>query len=208
MDADEFLTIHTPGESQTRIMASRFLGVAFPCSSMGEFEERLEAERKLYYDATHWCFACRIGHASELQEKSSDAGEPHGTAGLPILREIQSRELTDCGVIVTRYYGGTKLGTGNLGRAYGECAGLALDNCRTVKRTILEVLLVDSSFDDQGLVYHWSSQHSAIVEPRESVDHAAFAVKLRSCELSGFRQKLTDASSGRIKIEKAGQWIS
>lgn len=208
MEEDEFLTVKSVGESQTRIMASRFLGVAFPCASAEDFGQRLDAERKRYYDATHWCYACRVGYGADLQEKSSDAGEPHGTAGLPILREIQSRQLTDCGVIVIRYYGGTKLGTGNLGRAYGECAALALDNCKFVTRTILDILHVDASYDDQGLVYHWSSQHSAIVEPRDSIEHAAFTVKIRGREVPHFIQHLTDASSGRIKIAEAGQWIS
>jgi len=208
MEADEFLTIGTAGESQTRVMASRFIGSAFPCSSIEIFEQRLEEERKRLYDATHWCYAYRFGRDSGLQEKSSDAGEPHGTAGLPMLREIQSRELTDCGVIVTRYFGGTKLGTGNLGRAYGECAALALDNSKWITRIIYDVLHVDSSYDDQGLVYHWSSQHQAMIEPREITDHAAFVIKIRTCEVAEFSRHVIDSSSGRIQIAEAGQWVS
>lgn len=208
MEEDEFLTIRTAGESQTRVMASRFLGVAFPCSSLDDFGQNLEAERKRYYDATHWCFAYRLGHGADLREKSSDAGEPHGTAGLPILREIQSHQLTNCGVIVTRYYGGTKLGTGNLGRAYGECAALALDASERITRTVLAVLNVVASFEDQGLVYHWSAQHSALVEPCESIDNVVFTIKIRRHEIAKFKQRLIDGSSGRIQIVEAGQWIS
>jgi uncharacterized YigZ family protein len=208
MEDDEFLTIKLPGQAQTRVMASRFLGVAVPCCSADDFEQKLETERKHYFDATHWCWAHRLGIGSSLIEKSSDAGEPHGTAGLPILRELQSHQLTDCGVIVTRYYGGTKLGTGNLGRAYGECAALALDNSEFVTRTILVVLYIDCPFDDQGTVYHWSAQHQAIVEQREVLDHAAFTVKIHRREIQKFTQRLVDSSSGRISFREAGQWIS
>jgi uncharacterized YigZ family protein len=189
-------------------MASRFLGNAFPIKSPEDFELHREAEQKRYYDATHWCWAMRLGRGNELLERSSDAGEPRGTAGLPILRELQSRQVTDCAIIVTRYFGGTKLGTGNLGRAYGECAAAALRKCKVTRRVVYESLRVSCDYDDQGSIYHWSGQHAAVVEPLEAVGHSEFLIKVRCRNLDALTQKFVDETAGRVKIERAGQWIS
>jgi uncharacterized YigZ family protein len=208
MDADEFLTIAQPAQAQTRVMASKFLGSVLHIESPEEFERQLSAVQKQHYDATHWCWAWRSGRGSELLEKSSDAGEPRGTAGPPILRELQSRELTDCAIIVTRWFGGTKLGTGNLARAYGDCAAVALDKAKIVKRRILVVLAVESAFDDQGIVYHLAGKHNAQVEPAVKSDRAAFTLKLRRREVAALTKQLTDDSAGRIQIKETGTWIS
>ncbi len=109
MNADSYLVIAGPGHAQTRVLGSRFFGSALPVSGLEEVNAFLEAEKKRYHDATHWCWAARWGVGKTLVEKSTDAGEPHGTAGIPIMREIQKRELHDALVIVTRWFGGTKL---------------------------------------------------------------------------------------------------
>jgi uncharacterized YigZ family protein len=208
MDDDEFLTIETPGAAQIRVMASRFLGSAFSIGSLDDFERAREETQKKCFDATHWCWALRLGNGTALVERSSDAGEPHGTAGTPILREIQSRDLTDCAVIVTRYFGGTKLGTGNLARAYAECAAAALAAAAQIRRTIYDVLRVDGPFGDQGVVYHVAERFAAIVEPLDAPDQASFIVKVRHRSLEVLRQRLIDESAGRISAREAGQWTA
>jgi putative IMPACT (imprinted ancient) family translation regulator len=198
MNADEYLSLAGPGHAQTRVLGSRFLGTAHPLFRPDALNSLLEAERKLYHDATHWCWALRTGLDRELVEKSADAGEPHGTAGIPILREIQKREITGCAVIITRYFGGTKLGTGGLARAYAECAGLALDAATVERRRILASLRVECPFDEQGLVYALAHRYQAVVEPVPEPDRAVFRITLSPDAGPALVAALRDAGRGRI----------
>jgi uncharacterized YigZ family protein len=199
MSTDEYWTLAGPGNAQTRVLGSRFLGRALPVSGFDEVAACLEEERKLHHDATHWCWAARV--SAEMSEKSSDAGEPRGTAGAPILSEIKNRNLSDCLVIVTRYFGGTKLGRGNLARAYGECASLALDAAPRVLRKILTACRVRCSFDDQSLVYHMAQRSQATVEPKPAADHAEFILRATPAAMVTLRVSLSEESGGRIAVE-------
>ncbi len=201
MNSDDFLTIAEPGHAQTRVLGSRFLGAALPLSRVEEIDSLLELERKRCHDATHWCFAARFGVEPNLSERASDAGEPKGTAGLPILQQIQGRHLTNCLVIVTRYFGGTKLGTGNLARAYADCAALALDAATTARRVVLKSLVVECSYDLQSLVYHVAQRFDAAVEPLASVAQARFRLSAPQRRFDALSAALTDESRGRIHIE-------
>ncbi len=127
MIPDEFFTIDEEVESEFREKASRFLAIAFPATSRQEAEDRLLEIRKKYHDATHHCFAYRI-FEDDLIERSSDDGEPSGTAGKPILRAIEKFKYYELCVVVVRWFGGTKLGTGGLVRAYGRAADVVLQS--------------------------------------------------------------------------------
>ena len=105
------------------------------------------------YNATHHCWAYRLGQQSDLFRYSDD-GEPSGTAGQPILRQIDGRMLTNVMIVVTRYYGGTKLGTGGLARAYGEAAGLVLDACQIKEHIIRELLTIRFAYADTSPAMH------------------------------------------------------
>ncbi len=123
-EQDFYFTIESAFRAEEfKVKGSRFIADIFPASSKEEIEKYLSAIRKEFYDATHHCYAFRLGiHAENI--RAADDGEPAGTAGKPILLALSSKELTDCLLIVTRYYGGTNLGTGGLARAYGEAAQL------------------------------------------------------------------------------------
>ena len=112
------------GPEELKEKGSRFLGFLIPARSREEAEEALELLRKRYHDATHVCFAYRIRRGEIV--RSSDDGEPSGTAGVPILQELKREDLWDALAAVVRYYGGVKLGTGGLARAYSETARLAV----------------------------------------------------------------------------------
>jgi putative IMPACT (imprinted ancient) family translation regulator len=129
------------GRGEVRERASRFFGFAAGAASAGEAQGFLESLRREYHDATHVAFAWKIGGAGALSLKSSDAGEPAGTAGRPIAGAIDSSGLTDVVAAVVRYFGGTKLGTGGLARAYGLAAKRALEACGS--RTIYETVRVE-----------------------------------------------------------------
>ncbi len=115
-----------PGQSELRIKGSKFLGFAQHVANRGEADQHLRALRELHPKATHHCSAWTIGLMQDRLEYSSDDGEPSGTAGRPILGAIKSAELSYTSVISVRYYGGTKLGSSGLIKAYRESAELAL----------------------------------------------------------------------------------
>jgi len=110
-----------------RERASRFLAHAFPCTSADEAGEAVANLTRQYHDATHVAFAWKLGTGDSAVTRASDAGEPSGTAGRPIAAAIERAHLTDVCVVVVRYFGGTKLGTGGLARAYREAAARALE---------------------------------------------------------------------------------
>jgi uncharacterized YigZ family protein len=128
------------GRAVIRERASRFLSFVSPASTpeeAGAFVARLKKE---YHDATHVAFAWRVGSGDSAQERASDAGEPSGTAGKPIAAAIASAGVTDVVTVVVRYFGGTKLGTGGLSRAYRRGAEAAI--AAAERKTLLETILV------------------------------------------------------------------
>ena len=121
--SDTFLTLAAPAEAQTREKASVFLAYAAPVETEEEARAVLAGREKAMWDATHHCSAWKLRGGTS---RANDAGEPGGSAGAPILAAIEGAGLTDTIVIVTRWYGGTRLGVGGLVRAYGEAAARAL----------------------------------------------------------------------------------
>ena len=124
--AETYKILTAPGESEIRIKGSKFLGYARYVSSRDAAEQHLRELRELHPKATHHCSAWTVGLMTDRLEYSSDDGEPSGTAGRPILGAIKSAGLSYTSVISVRYYGGTKLGSSGLIRAYRESAELAL----------------------------------------------------------------------------------
>jgi putative IMPACT (imprinted ancient) family translation regulator len=122
-----YLTLAARGIAETRVLGSRFLALAFPVVEEAEARAELQARERELFDASHHCSAWRL-HGGVW--RANDAGEPSGSAGLPILAAIDGAGLEDCAVVVTRYFGGTKLGVGGLVRAYGDAASEALAAAR------------------------------------------------------------------------------
>lgn len=142
MDEDRYLTLAAPARSASRERSSKFLAFAWPVGGEEEIRDRLEELRKRYFDATHHCYAWRLGPRGE-QFRANDDGEPAGTAGRPILGQLLSREVTDCLVVVVRYFGGTKLGVPGLIAAYKEAAAEVLEASEIVERTVDRSVRVD-----------------------------------------------------------------
>jgi uncharacterized YigZ family protein len=119
-------TIDKTYESSFRERGSKFMGYLFPAETEDIFQSKLDELKSKYPDATHHCWAWRLNPA-QPKEFSSDDGEPSGTAGLPILNKLKSFEMVNIGLVVVRYYGGTKLGKSGLIEAYGRGASLCLE---------------------------------------------------------------------------------
>ncbi|MDZ7822102.1 MAG: YigZ family protein [Candidatus Marinimicrobia bacterium] len=132
----KYRTIANPAESRISVRGSKFLGYAFPAENEETISAHLNAVRKQHYSATHHCFAWQLGYGTGVRSRYHDDGEPSGTAGNPIHRAILRKTLTNVLVISVRYFGGTKLGTGGLIRAYGRSAAETLNAARV--RTVEE----------------------------------------------------------------------
>jgi uncharacterized YigZ family protein len=135
---DQYYTIEKPSMAEFKDRGSRFIAYAYPVLTPGEFKERLQKVKKEHPKAEHHCFAYKIG-LDGLQFRSSDDGEPSGSAGKPILGQLDSRELTNTAVIVVRYFGGTLLGVPGLIQAYKSATALALQVVPIVQKPV-EVL--------------------------------------------------------------------
>ena len=145
MAQDSYKTIARPAETTYRQLSSKFLVYAYPVETEAEIKEHLDALRKRWFDATHHCYAWRLGLHGE-QFRANDDGEPSSTAGKPILGQLLSQEVTNCLVVVVRYFGGTKLGVPGLIAAYKESTALVLSECEIVERTVDVVMDVSFSY--------------------------------------------------------------
>lgn len=129
---DAYETLAGEGESEHVVDRSRFLGFAFPAASLDQALSIVEGVRKEHYNARHVCFGLRIGHGAQRIDRSNDDGEPARTGGFPLWQLLDGADATDALLVVVRYYGGVKLGTGGLARAYREAGRLALDDAGIV----------------------------------------------------------------------------
>ena len=130
-----YTTIDSNGTAEFRDRGSKFIGYAFPVNSVDQFKKALEAIKKEHPKATHHCFAYRIGIDGN-SFRVNDDGEPSGTAGKPILGQIDSKELTNVGVVVVRYFGGSLLGVPGLINAYKTTATVVLQTIPFVQKPI------------------------------------------------------------------------
>ena len=142
MEADLYKTIEEAVEVTMRERSSKFLSFIYPVENEEQIREVLDALRKRYFDATHHCYAWRLGPRGE-QFRANDDGEPSGTAGKPILGQMLSHEITDCLIVVVRYFGGTKLGVPGLIAAYKESAANAIEAATVVERTVDRRFTID-----------------------------------------------------------------
>jgi len=132
---DSFHTVTTPTEGIYKEKGSKFLAFSMPVENSEQVKELVKTFKKEYYDARHVCYAYMLG-AERKEWRANDDGEPSGTAGRPILGQINTRELTNILVIVVRYFGGILLGTGGLTVAYKEAAADALNQAEIIEKTV------------------------------------------------------------------------
>lgn len=191
----EFDIYERPASEQRasiKVQRSEFIGISFPLESPDTFPQQLVAIEKEFHDATHHCWAWRRFDGERVQEQSSDAGEPSGTAGRPILQAIESAGLFDAGVVVVRYYGGVKLGTGGLGRAYRDAAREVLANAPRVKRYLYERIVVEVPFSTLGTVYRLVSPPDIVLVSESFGEPNRFELDVRRSLAEGVRSDLRE----------------
>lgn len=142
---DTYKTIAHTSEALYKEKMSRFIAFAIPARSVEEVKVHLDRFQKEYYDARHICYAYMFGHERK-EFRANDNGEPSGTAGKPILGQINSFQLTDILIVVVRYFGGIKLGTGGLTVAYREAAKMAIEENEIVEKTVDEEISISFEY--------------------------------------------------------------
>jgi uncharacterized YigZ family protein len=201
--SDTYRTIEEPARAEQTVEGSRFLAEATPVTDRRAVTERIETIREREHTATHHCTAYRLGQEGE-DFRYDDDGEPSGTAGPPLLRQIDARDLTNTLVVVTRYFGGTELGTGGLARAYGDAAAAALDRASLVERVVRTPVRVRFDYDDTAPAEQVLRQFDTEVQESTYTDVTTLTVGVRRSEVDAFVDAFTNALSDRGELLSVG----
>lgn len=202
-----YLTVATPDGPivhETEARKSRFVCSLVRVEDEAAAQAFAAAVRKEHRGARHHCTALVVGHAPR-RERSSDDGEPAGTAGAPMLEVLRRRGLTDTVAVVTRYFGGVLLGTGGLVRAYGGAVSAALDHTAVVERRLMELLSVGVDHRRAGRLENdlHSSGH-LVREVAHTADGARFTVAVPAGETEAFASWLAAAGGGADRLDEVG----
>ena len=188
---DTYLTISSPSEALYKDKGSKFYAFAYPVQTVEQIKDILAEKRKEYYDARHVCYAYMLGYERN-QFRANDDGEPSGTAGRPILGQINSSNLTDILIIVVRYFGGTLLGTSGLIQAYKTSAAEAIVAATIEERIVEKTFMSRFGYQDLNAVMRIMKDFDlAIVNQVQEMD----------CTLY-FRIRLSDIDRVRDRFDK------
>jgi uncharacterized YigZ family protein len=196
MEIDSYKTIITPSESELKVSKSKFISQVYPVINSEEVNQTLTSARKKYYDAAHHPYAYRLG-LDENNFRCSDDGEPSGSAGKPIIEVIDKFELTNILIVVTRYFGGVKLGVGGLRRAIFESAELAIQNSEIVTKQITEDFKIEFDYKYIGAVMNFLEKEGIIILNNTSDDKVKLECSVIVSKIERFKDeldKLTNAS--------------
>jgi uncharacterized YigZ family protein len=190
--ASKFNTIHRAAEAEYEIKKSRFIGVILPCQSEDEALRKLGQLARQHPNANHLAFAWRIRQPEGfLTERFHDAGEPSGTAGRPILAPLEGENLINVVVGVVRYFGGIKLGTGGLTRAYATAAKEAITAATIVPWVEMATLKLDIDYPQlQMLEYQLKQIHGEIID-QQFTDKVSLTLSLPASEKDAIKQQFS-----------------
>ncbi|MFC7987281.1 YigZ family protein [Streptomyces sp. NPDC057336] len=201
---DEYRTVARAGVHETEINRSRFLCALAPAATEQEAQEFIAGVRKEHADATHNCWAYVIGADAGVQ-KASDDGEPGGTAGVPMLQMLLRRDMRYVVAVVTRYYGGVKLGAGGLIRAYGGAVGEALDDLGTLTRRRFRLATVTVDHQRAGKLQNDLRTAGRAVRDVRYAEAVTIEIGLPEADVDTFRAWLADATAGSAGFELGGE---
>lgn len=179
---------------------SRFIAHVQAVDSVEEAQEFIEAVKKKYWDARHNCSAFSVGEMNPLT-RCSDDGEPGGTAGKPILEVIQGSGIRNIVIVVTRYFGGTLLGTGGLVRAYTEAAKAGIENAVIIEKIPATRMKLFTEYTDLGKIQYILAQNQVTVENTEYTDKVEIRALFPEKEKKALCRALTESTAGRVHIE-------
>lgn len=194
--------LYKGGQGEIVEKKSRFIANIFPVKTEEEALEKITAMRKKYYDARHNCFAYIIGENRET-ERCSDDGEPSGTAGRPMLDVLEGMGVHDVVAVVTRYFGGTLLGTGGLVRAYSAAMKEGLAHCVLLSQKTGYRLQILTDYNDVGKLQYLSRTRQLHELSCEYADDVRMELLVPETEIDAVETEITEKTSGKAKLERA-----
>lgn len=207
---DEYTTILNGAEAELVEKKSRFIATVRPVKDEAEAKSFIAEMRKKYWDATHNVFAYQIGERNEIQ-RSSDDGEPQGTAGKPVLDVLIGGDIKNTAIVVTRYFGGTLLGTGGLVRAYGRSAKLGIEEAGIAKVRHYKECSVTADYTTAGKIQYEITAAEYILKDTIYTDKVEFIVYLDRENEDGFKEMVSNISMGKSETveirEIYGAWL-
>jgi uncharacterized YigZ family protein len=202
-ESDQYRTIRGRARSDLTVKGSKFIGIAAPAESEAGAEAIIEEIVNTYHDATHHCPAYRVGRGSMAVERCRDDGEPAGTAGKPILEALRHRHLQDVVCVVTRYFGGKKLGTGGLFRAYLACASGTLDAAGLEIRYTNDVIRILYPFHHTGIIMHLIDRFGgSVIRKQYSGSLPEIVVQIRRSLSEAFTREIVERTAGGVEIQR------
>ena len=189
------------GQAELVEKKSRFIANVRPVESEAEAVAFIDEMKKKYWDARHNCSAFVIGTKAELT-RCSDDGEPSGTAGRPMLEVLLGEGVRNVAVVVTRYFGGTLLGTGGLVRAYTQATKEALEACTTKLMQQLLPVLIRTNYTDMGKIQYILNTRQFAIINTEFAEDVVFTVHIPVGDAKAILKEITDATNARAQIEE------
>ena len=199
-DSSFYNIIDHQAKAEIKVKGSRFIAHADPVSSRDKCEEIISVYQKKYHNASHVCFAYRVGINDKIIHRCSDAGEPAGTAGSPIQNVITGLNLSNVIVLVIRYFGGTKLGIGGLIRAYTAATQSVLQKTEILKKEITANLHFQFSYEYvNSVLSELSAQNAGIIEQKYS-EIVELSVKVPQRRMLEIRDNLINLCAGNLQF--------
>lgn len=201
-----YYSILNPIEDEIDIKKSRFITYLFPIKTEEEFDDHLAAIRKEHYKATHHCQAFILGEQSMIQRMSDD-GEPSGTAGVPMLEVFKQQKLTFIMAVVVRYFGGVKLGSGGLIRAYSQAVSEALKHATIVQNINQTMVIMTLSYAQVDSFQYYLNQTTDPVSliDTQYTDNVTFTLAVNSDAVAAVEEHLTERFSGQLTWQITGE---
>ncbi|MET7857415.1 YigZ family protein [Streptomyces sp. NPDC005318] len=201
---EQYRTVARAGVHETEINRSRFICALAPAATEQEAQDFVARIRREHPTASHNCFAYVVGADASVQ-KASDDGEPGGTAGVPMLQMLMRREMRYVVAVVTRYYGGVKLGAGGLIRAYGGVVGEALDALGTITRRRFRLATITVDHQRAGKLENDLRATGRAVREVRYAEAVIIEIGLPDADVDGFQGWLADATAGEALLELGGE---
>jgi len=198
-----YRVVYQEGTGEYEEKKSRFIANIAPVSSEAEAVSFIESIRKKYYDARHHCTAFIIGRNKEVT-RCSDDGEPSGTAGKPILEVLLGADVTNVAAVVTRYFGGTLLGTGGLVRAYTQAAREAIENAGIGIMRYKTEMTIEIDYTDVGKVQYLLGSRKINIAQSRYAEKVEFDIRIPEEERTEISSALTEATAARAKMNIIG----
>jgi len=195
--------IYKPGTGEIVEKKSRFISNVYNIENEEQVSSYINAIKKKYWDARHNCFAFVLGDNNEMQ-RCSDDGEPTGTAGKPILDVILRSEIHNCLIIVTRYFGGTLLGTGGLVRAYAQASKIGLENGTILEKKVGNILKIVTDYNGLGKVQYIAGQMNLNILEIEYSDIVSITLVISIYIIDKFEKEITELLAGKVVLENKG----